>query len=564
MTPTFSILFSQMPAMDSILDDFELKDYDDFRLVNRQFRDYIDSDRFWKARAGECGICIDKTRVSLPGVLRKEVLEKVNLTIKSWNRSMRAELGLDTPKDCIKRMNDNMQEVFSEKFSLSKLGMEKALHIEHTDPFPFKVTSILPALTQLQILSLSNCRLAHVPWSVVKLTRLRHLRLENVDISAVPAFLENLTRLRSIHITRNRLQTFNLDVACLPHIAVLYLRCNGLTSLDGLGRGSTTVTELSLSANSLARPKLGHFPSLRVLELQNCDLRFLDPEIGRLTQLESLGMAFNPLEELPEEIFSLTSLKILDLRENKLTSLSDRVLQLTQLTQFLFIGNPFQSLPDLTQFNDMRTNCRLFEMELTKIPRWISTSTTSLVMFQNKLTNEPDFPFQTFPLKELHLADNLYREWPTEFNGLTRLENLDLRSNFIESIPDHVSALRALRCLRIGDNKIRTISPALKNLGLRVLNLATNQISDMEVLCSCTTLRILSLSENRIPIIPNEITNLVSLTEFYITSNLITQFPVQMTTLTSITTVELYDNPLESAPIGIRGRFKFALQIKEV
>eukprot|EP01032_Pedospumella_encystans_P011945 gene11945-13854_t len=102
--------------------------------------------------------------------------------------------------------------------------------------------------------------------------------------------------------------------------------------------------------------------------------------------------------------------------------------------------------------------------------------------------------------------------------NLPNLIFLDLYNNKISSLEGPLSAVKGLRVLMAGKNKISTISNLHPLRKLDVLDLHSNEIRVIEGLDGLADLRVLNLAGNRISVV-NNLSSLVSLTELNLRRN---------------------------------------------
>jgi len=146
-----------------------------------------------------------------------------------------------------------------------------------------KMTTQLATLTNLEIISIFNCSLTHLP-----------------DIN-------NLHKLKSLYLPDNNLieidefQGFNLEL--------LDLSGNNLTEIPIL-KNKEDLIVLSLNKNPLknAEPII-LYPNLKYLYLAYATLTSIPPAIDKLQELEYLLLFDNQLTDLPASILNLPKLE---------------------------------------------------------------------------------------------------------------------------------------------------------------------------------------------------------------------------------------------------------------
>ena len=82
---------------------------------------------------------------------------------------------------------------------------------------------------------------------------------------------------------------------------------------------------------------------------------------------------------------------------------------------------------------------------------------------------------------------------------LTKVTNLNLSNNCIESIPPEISSMTSLTSLDLNNNKLTQVPESLKDLShLETLYLRSNNLTTIPILTNCVNLKELHLGCNRI------------------------------------------------------------------
>ncbi|XP_002740280.1 uncharacterized protein LOC100378039 [Saccoglossus kowalevskii] len=169
---------------------------------------------------------------------------------------------------------------------------------------------------------------------------------------------------------------------------------------------------------------------------------------------------------------------------------------------------------------------------LQTVPPDIPESTTVLSLNKNNLNILYDNAFSSLPnLEILHLSQSQIEYLPAgTFNGLTKLRNLDLSGNNIDSINSLFVGLSQLQNLDLSVNNIRSIP-----------NTAFSQLS---------SLKVLDMSRNKLStIIPGTFIGTVILQELYLSSNNISSLSSFMfDNLSNLRELDIDLNPVTSLP----------------
>jgi Leucine-rich repeat (LRR) protein/ankyrin repeat protein len=198
---------------------------------------------------------------------------------------------------------------------------------------PADLAQRFPALTGLLV---EGVPLERCPPNLERLGKLRQVWLKNLNLRELPDI--QLVNLASLDLSGNRLneipegwlQTAFLETCFLAnnrldHVPPGLIKCSSLNHLD-------------LSANQLTGIRIGDWPRIHELNLQENRLKQLPAEIGGLQTLEYLRLAGNSLQSLSESMRGMKALRVLDLSHNDFAILPDVLNHLTGLRSVPFKG----------------------------------------------------------------------------------------------------------------------------------------------------------------------------------------------------------------------------------
>lgn len=166
-------------------------------------------------------------------------------------------------------------------------------------------------------------------------------------------------------------------------------------------------------------------------------------------------------------------------------------------------------------------------------------------------------------LMELNLGGNLLESLPDEFRLLSSLQRLWLDDNRLSAFPAPLLALAGLRNLRLSGNKIEELDDGVRALDqLRSLSLDNNLLTSLPPgLCSLTQLETLSVRSNALTHLPDSLHRLSSLRCLAASSNRLRALPrdfgAQATDdcargLEALEDVQLNGNELTTLPAAMR------------
>ena len=221
-------------------------------------------------------------------------------------------------------------------------------------------------------LDLSRMKLKKIPEEIANLTQLKELNLSDNQITEIPEEIANLTQLQTLYLSSNQITEILEAIANLTQLQTLYLSSNRITEIPEAIANLTQLQTLYLSSN-------------QITELPYC--------LKYLLKLENFGLINNKITDLPKWVGEFPALNRLGLGD-------------------VNGGNPLDTLPDcirrLKNINELwAESCRL-----KFLPKWIG-----------ELTN----------LKTLRLNKNYIKELPSSLARLTKLEDISLDENSLNS-----------------------------------------------------------------------------------------------------------------------------------
>ncbi|VDO09734.1 unnamed protein product [Rodentolepis nana] len=213
----------------------------------------------------------------------------------------------------------------------------------------------------------------------------------------------------------------------------------------------------------------------------NLNLRFENAKKTGSLQLSSLK-----LKKTPDDVKKLTNLRILDLSDNLLTFLEPWIGLLTNIKVLNIAHNKLDYLPEELS-------------HLRKLETLIASHNKLISLFNSQ--NSVNLS-SLLHLRKVDLSNNQLTEFPLELcsSGI-HLDIVNLSKNKISLIPDAASSLQVIE-LDISENKVTTISESLARCSsLKILRLAHNKIQQGEfplALLESSNISLLSIEGNPI------------------------------------------------------------------
>jgi Leucine-rich repeat (LRR) protein len=349
-------------------------------------------------------------------------------------------------------------------------------------------------------LSMQRWGVTALPESFGSLDALSELSLSYNSLSSLPESFGNLTGLASLMLNSNAGLGFPGPVARLEGLEVLWLDSNGIAALPASLGHHPKLAVLTLTSNPLVPETLGavfELTSLEFLALASCGLTSIPGGLGALVNLNSLSLNSNALTSIPDSIGQLAALMYLYIDENLITTLPAAFTDLRELTWVGLTYNRLESLPE----------------DLGRLEHLVCLWATG-----NRIRSVPE-SIGSLPLRKLALDANSLSSLPKSMAGLDLLEELDLSSNFLTSLPPVIP----LAVLGLANNSIAAPVPCSETLTSLVIqknafydggggesknsssgclpNLASflaggNSLSSLSFLAGASALRDLDISDN--------------------------------------------------------------------
>ena len=318
--------------------------------------------------------------------------------------------------------------------------------------------------------------------------------------------------------------------------------------------------------------------------------------IGDLTNLESLDLSFNNITLIPDSLYKLKCLKYLNLSRNKLQRVPAFISKMKFLKDIVVYANPFKELDDNLAFKTYPYNHQYNKDKEEYEPivyaenilvinnSWLEIPIARIIeitRFNKVDTLRVESPemldklLNSGSLKDfLHIKclDLTYSHWlrkdkydgysisnhgyndqskikeiSDEIKYFQSLEELNLKSNRLESFPSGILELKKLKKLNLSSNNFTEL-PDLSNLSdLEFLDCSSNSISVVpESVFSLIKLKTLDLGFNEIKLISDKISQLSGLESLLVCENELEFLPTEFTALKNIVSLDLSGNPLKN------------------
>ncbi|XP_004841520.1 leucine-rich repeat-containing protein 40 isoform X1 [Heterocephalus glaber] len=423
----------------------------------------------------------------------------------------------------------------------------KGLYLQHNE------LSCLPEgfeqLSSLEDLDLSNNLLTAVPGSFSSLSSLMRLNLSSNQLKNLPAEISRMKKLKHLDCNSNLLETIPPEFAGMESLELLYLRRNKLRFLPEF-LSCRLLKELHVGENQiemLGAEHLKHLSSILVLDLRDNKLKSVPDEITLLQSLERLDLSNNDISSLPCSLGNLP-LKFLALEGNPLRTIRREIINKGTQEVLKYLRSKIKddgpthndSAPDTTAMtlpSESRVNVHAIvalklldysDKQTTLIPDEVfdavkSNVVTSVNFSKNQLC---EIPKRIMELKEtvsdVNLGFNKLSFVPLELCMLQKLTFLDLRNNFLNSLPEDMKSLIRLQTINLSFNRFKVLPEVLYHIPtLESILISNNQVGslDPQKMKMMENLMTLDLQNNDLLQIPPELGNCVSLRTLLLDGN---------------------------------------------
>ncbi|KAL7719928.1 Leucine-rich repeat containing protein [Entamoeba marina] len=186
----------------------------------------------------------------------------------------------------------------------------------------------------------------------------------------------------------------------------------------------------------------------------------------------------------------------------------------------------------------------------------------AMTSFEGKNKGYDEVPAEAMKLRKtcvrLDLSLNKIDKLEPEFSKFSLLTSLRLRGNYLDTFPDPIFDLQALKILDLSNNTLSILPPEIACLPhLSELIMGQNIISEIPPeIGQMTNLVNFTFPANRLMTLPTEMSNLSALTCVDLSNNNFYEFPSVLGKLSNIRTLWLFHNNLYKLK-GIDGKWFF-------
>ncbi|KAF4021679.1 hypothetical protein G4228_013665 [Cervus hanglu yarkandensis] len=471
----------------------------------------------FRTESRDCSACV-------PQGLLKAARKSGQLNLSGRNLSEVPQcvwrINVDIPEEANQNLSFNASERWWEQTDLTKLIISNNKLQSLTDDL-----RLLPALT---VLDIHDNQLTSLPSAIRELENLQKLNVSHNKLKILPEEITNLRNLKGLYLQHN-------ELTCIPE---------GFEQLSNLEDLELHVGENQIEM--LGAEHLKHLNSILVLDLRDNKLKSVPDEITLLQSLERLDLSNNDISSLPCSLGRL-HLKFLALEGNPLRTIRREIINkgtqevLKYLRSKIKDDGPSQndSVTEtaMTLPSESRVNVHTIitlkmldysDKQTALIPDEVfdavkSNIITSINFSKNQLC---EIPKRIVELKEtvsdVNLSFNKLSFVSLELCTLQKLTFLDLRNNFLNSLPEEMESLTRLRTINLSFNRFKILPEVLYRIPtLETILISNNQVGslDPQKMKTMENLITLDLQNNDLLQIPPELGNCVNLRTLLLDGN---------------------------------------------
>lgn len=420
---------------------------------------------------------------------------------------------------------------------------------------PFKIVPFFCWGNNLNSIVLSSCWLAEFPLDLFRnVPKLEVLWIDHNSLKSLPftGWCE-MSSLISLRINSNYLDLIPSEIACLHHTLTDFsFHDNQLTMISpsssswlvpsmleyllSIHESKTTLvcniafqylsevprqlfeeiphlTALDISSSNPSSrslgPQLVGMHHLKLIKADFCNLTDILPEIADCRSLVILSILDNPIVRINEKIGFIDSLREIRLSDSAMKTMSFPPSSLLQSrvdendqNVLLFLKKYAKHLKDST--------VDISNFDISTIPIQIferAEQITQISAHHNSISYIPKW-LSNLPLNYLDLSSNAIKELEEHIVTLSQLSTLLLENNHLETLPIFFGNLTQLQHLNFSHCPLQLLPDTLSRLiHLKTLNVSHTRLSKLEsyFFCAWTRLECLSIKETSIHHLPNSL-----------------------------------------------------------
>jgi len=246
-------------------------------------------------------------------------------------------------------------------------------------------------------------------------------------------------------------------------------------------------------------------------------ISLITPDIQQLNSLSLLDLRDNCLESVPDELATLEHLTRLELSHNKLSSLPSGLGP--NLTHLSLNNNLFNEVP--AALSEMRNliSFDIRENSIKALPSPLPSTLETLAVDENKLTSL--------------VCENM-----------SHIINISASGNVLTHV--RIGNCSNLKTLSVRVNKLEFVEPIVNCASLSELYLGKNFLNLISFVNTLPGLIVLDCSDNKIAMVPDEVTRMPWLKRLDLSNNDLNTLPPQLGNMEQLESLAVDGNPLRA------------------
>ena len=203
-----------------------------------------------------------------------------------------------------------------------------------------------------------------------ELSNLTKIYLSDMNLTDLPIEFQELTQVEFLALDLNKLRIIPEAVCRLPRLTTLYLHNNKISDISRNVEEMRSLKFLGLQFNRIKKlpPHLFRISNLRYLNLSDNLIDEIPNTVSNLVNLKGLWLGNNEIESLPLCIYNLKKLQILHVEGNKIQHVPKFLYEMN-LSELVVREEPVDRVEAIKRSRDSRRKSRFGERGSVKTKR---------------------------------------------------------------------------------------------------------------------------------------------------------------------------------------------------
>lgn len=359
-----------------------------------------------------------------------------------------------------------------------------------------------------------------------------------------------------LDLSEQKLKELPKQIELCTNLLAIDLSNNPITKFEGLDKcKSLNAVFIESSELTFIPNEIFYLKNLTSINLNNNNISNFETTVHEpLKFLTGVNLSSNRLKEIPKAFLGSLNLLNLSIENNRLESFDVDIAKSKKLYSLSIYNNPIRKIPaEIGELTNLK-HLDIDQLEISSLPNTIS-NLNNLEAFicdnNNYLSQIPKHIFALKNLKSLQIGGDKIKFIPEEIGSLEKLEHLSLNIRNVEKLSSSIAKLNSLKSLRIYGNN-RLVFPvnhvSLSELkGLHIYNCSINSFPG--IFKGCRNLESVSVNNSEVKEIDENLPLLKKLKSLSLAHNEINILPIEIGKLYELTSLNLTNNELDSLPL---------------